>query len=240
VWRHEVCREAMSKRTLLRLVLCFCVVIALFAASRYVDLGGLLRDSLAWIRGLGPWAPIAFIATYCISCVLAIPASILTLGGGFLFGVAWGSVYVIAGAMLGAIASFLVGRYLARDWIAKKIEHHEKFKAIDAAIAQEGWKIVLLARLAPIFPYAVLNYGFALTRIPFGQYVIATAIGILPAMSVFVYFGSLATDLTRLAQGAKSQPALKWAIAGITLVVAVLLTRIARRSLNRALNNQPP
>jgi uncharacterized membrane protein YdjX (TVP38/TMEM64 family) len=239
VWRDEVCGQVMSKRTLLKFLVCLCILLGLFVASRYLNLTGLLRDSLAWIRSLGPWAPIAFIVTYCISCVLAIPASVLTLGGGFLFGAVWGSLYVVAGAMLGAIASFLVGRYLARDWVARKIEHHRKFKAIDAAIAQEGWKIVLLARLAPIFPYAVLNYGFALTRIPFGQYVSATAIGILPAMIAFVYFGSLATDLAGLAQGAKSQPALKWAIAGITLIVAVLLTRIAHRSLSRALSNQP-
>jgi len=230
----------MSKRTLWRLVLCLCVLIGLGVASRYLNLTGLLRESLAWIRGLGPWAPITFIVIYCIACVLVIPASILTLGGGFLFGILWGSVYVIAGATLGAIAAFLVGRYLARDWVAKKIQGHEKFKAIDDAIAREGWRIVLLARLAPIFPYAVLNYGFALTRVSFRQYFIGTVIGILPAMIVFVYFGSLATDLTRLGQGIKSQPVFKWFIAIATLVVVVLLTRMARRSLNRALNNQPP
>jgi len=216
------------------------VLIGLGVASRYLNLTGVLREALAWIRGLGPWAPITFVAIYCISCVLAIPASILTLGGGFLFGILWGSVYVIAGATLGAIAAFLVGRYLARDWVAKKIQGHEKFKAIDDAIAREGWRIVLLARLAPIFPYAVLNYGFALTRVSFRQYFIGTVIGILPAMIVFVYFGSLATDLTRLGQGIKSQPVFKWFIAIATLVVVVLLTRMARRSLNRALNNQPP
>jgi uncharacterized membrane protein YdjX (TVP38/TMEM64 family) len=229
----------MSKRTIWRLVLCLCVLIGLVVASRYLNLAGLLRDSLAWIRGLGPWAPIAFIAIYCISCVLAIPASILTLGSGFLFGILWGSVWAVTGAMLGAMAAFLVGRYLARDWVTKKIEGHEKFKAIDDAIAREGWRIVLLARLAPIFPYAVLNYGFALTRVSCRQYVIGTAIGILPAMIVFVYFGSLATDLTKLGQGIKSQPVFKWFIAIATLVAVVLLTRMARRSLNRALNNQP-
>jgi uncharacterized membrane protein YdjX (TVP38/TMEM64 family) len=228
----------MSKRTIWRLVVCLCVLIGLVVASRYLNLAGLLRESLAWIRGLGPWAPIAFIAIYCISCVLAIPASLLTLGSGFLFGILWGSAYAVTGAMLGAIAAFIVGRYLARDWVAKKIEGHEKFKAIDDAIAREGWRIVLLARLAPIFPYAVLNYGFALTRVSFKQYVIGTAIGILPAMIVFVYFGSLATDLTKLGQGIKSQPVFKWFMAIATFVVVVWLTRMARRSLNRALNNQ--
>jgi uncharacterized membrane protein YdjX (TVP38/TMEM64 family) len=98
---------------------------------------------------------------------------------------------------------------------------------------------VLLARLAPIFPYAVLNYGFAITRVSLSHYSLATAIGIVPAMLAFVYFGTLATDLTNLNQGVKSAPWLKWAIGGMTIVVAVFLTRIARRSLNRALGPQP-
>jgi uncharacterized membrane protein YdjX (TVP38/TMEM64 family) len=223
------------QRMIVRLTVCLGVVAGLLIASRYLNLTGLLRESLAWIRGLGVWAPIAFIAIYGIACVLAIPASILTLGGGFLFGFLWGSVYVVVGAMLGAVAAFLVGRYFARDWVAKKIETHEKFKAIDEAIAREGWKIVLLARLAPIFPYAVLNYGFALTRVSLGHYTVATAIGILPAMVAFVYFGSLATDLAKLGHG--TPEAARWAIAVVTVIVAVVLARVARRALNRALNN---
>jgi uncharacterized membrane protein YdjX (TVP38/TMEM64 family) len=229
----------VSKGAVIRIAVCAAVLAALFFASRFIDLSGWLRESLAWIRGLGAWAPITFIVIYIVSCVLAIPASILTLGGGFLFGFGWGVVYVLSGAIAGAVASFLVGRYLARDWVARRIESNAKFKAVDEAIAREGWRIVLLARLAPIFPYAVLNYGFALTRVSFGHYALATAVGIVPAMFAFVYFGSLATDLANLNQGVKSAPWLKWAIGGITIIVAVFLTRIARRSLNRALGPQP-
>jgi uncharacterized membrane protein YdjX (TVP38/TMEM64 family) len=229
----------VSKRNVLRIVICAGFIGALVVASRFVNLGGWLRESLAWIRGLGPWAPITFILIYAVSCVLAIPASILTLGGGFIFGFGWGVTYVLIGALVGAVAAFLVGRYFARDWVARKIERNPKFKAIDDAIAREGWRIVFLARLAPIFPYAVLNYGFALTRVSFTHYTIATAVGIVPAMFAFVYFGSLATDLTNLNQGVKSTPWLKWAIGVVTIVVTVLLARIARRSLNRALRPQP-
>ena len=76
----------MSKRNVARLIVCICLVVGLVVASRFLNLTGLLRDSLAWIRGLGVWAPIAFIVLYAVACVLAIPASIFTLGGGFLFG----------------------------------------------------------------------------------------------------------------------------------------------------------
>lgn len=227
-------------RKVLPILVCAAGVAAIIVASRYIDLAAWLRDSLAWIRGLGPWAPIAFVLIYATSCVLAVPASILTLGGGFIFGFGWGVTYVLIGALAGAVAAFLVGRHLAREWVARKVEGNPKFKAIDDAIAREGWRIVLLARLAPIFPYAILNYGFALTRVSLSQYTTATAIGIVPAMCAFVYFGSLATDLTNLNQGVKSAPWLKWAIGAVTIVVTVLLARIARRSLNRALGPQPP
>lgn len=227
----------MSKRNVARLIVCICLALGLVIASRFLNLTGLLRDSLAWIRGLGVWAPIAFIVLYALACVLAIPASLFTLGGGFLFGFVWGSVYVVVGAMFGAVAAFLVGRYLARDWVAKRIEGHGKFKVIDEAIGREGWKIVLLLRLAPVFPYAVLNYGFALTRVSLRHYTFATAIGIIPAMLAFVYFGTLATDLTKLGHGVKMPPAMKWAIAAVAVIVAVLLARFARRALNRALSN---
>jgi uncharacterized membrane protein YdjX (TVP38/TMEM64 family) len=230
----------MNRRKVLGLVVGVIAMAGLFAGVKYFNLTGLLQDSLLWIRGLGVWAPIAFIGLYAVSCVLAVPASILTLGGGFLFGFFWGFTYVMAGAELGAVAAFLVGRYLARNWVAKKIEGHEKFKALDEALGREGWKIVLLTRLAPIFPYAVLNYGFAITRVSLWHYTIATALGIIPAMIAFVYFGSLVTDFTELRPGAKVlPPAVKWGIAVVTVIVTVLLTRIARRALNRALAAQP-
>jgi len=238
--QRTVGRTIVSKRRVFQIVVCAVVLAGLVAASRLVNLAGWLRDSLAWIRGLGPWAPITFVLIYAASCVLAIPASILTLGGGFIFGFGWGVTYVLIGAIVGAVAAFLVGRYLARDWVARKMDGHPKFKAIDDAIAREGWRIVLLARLAPIFPYAILNYGFALTRVSLGHYTWATAVGIVPAMFAFVYFGSLATDLTNLREGVKSAPWLKWTIGVVTIVVTILLARIARRSLNRALGPQSP
>lgn len=223
----------MTKRNVAALVVCLCMLVGFAVASRYVNVSKILHDSLEWIRSLGIWAPIAFIVLYALACVLAVPASLFTLGGGFLFGFAWGSLYVIVGAMIGAVAAFIVGRYAARDWVAKRIERHQKFKLIDEAIGREGWKIVLLLRLAPVFPYAVLNYGFALTRVSLRHYTFATAIGIIPAMLAFVYFGTLATDLTKLGP----PPAAKWAIAGAAVVVGLLLTRFARRALNRALNS---
>ena len=116
-----------------------------------------LQSALEWVQGLGPAGAIAFIGIYIVATVAFLPGSILTLGAGVIFGVLLGSLLVFVGATIGATAAFLVGRYLARSWVAKKIEGNEKFKAIDTAVGREGFKIVALTRLSPVFPFNLLN-----------------------------------------------------------------------------------
>jgi len=96
--------------------------------------------------------------------VLFLPGSILTLGAGVVFGVVKGALIVSVSATLGATATFLVGRYVARDAIARKIDGNPRFKAIDQAVAREGWKIVGLTRLSPVFPFNLLNYASPASR----------------------------------------------------------------------------
>jgi len=146
-----------------------------------------------------------------------------------LFGVAWGSVYVSIGATLGATAAFLVGRYFARAWVTAKIEGSEKFAAIDRAVGDEGWKIVGLTRLSPVFPFTLLNYAFGLTRVRLRDYVLASWIGMLPGTVMYVYLGSLARA------GAHQRTPGEWALYALglaaTVAVTVIITRIARRAL---------
>lgn len=195
------------------------------------DVRALLREALALIEGLGPWGPILFIAAYVLATVFFMPGSVLTLGAGALFGVAWGSVYVSIGSTLGATCAFLVGRYLARNWVAAKIQGNERFSSIDRAVAEEGWRIVGLTRLSPVFPFALLNYAFGLTRVSLKGYVLASWIGMMPGTVMYVYLGSLARAG---AAGQQRSPA-EWALYGVglvaTLAVTVMITRIARRAL---------
>ncbi len=109
--------------------------IAILLAAKYFHVQDLLKEALDWIRKLGPWGPVMFICLYVVATVLFVPGSVLTLGAGALFGVVLGSVCVSISATLGATAAFLVGRYLARDAIARKIEENEKFATIDWAVA---------------------------------------------------------------------------------------------------------
>ena len=195
----------------------------------------LLQSALEQIRQIGPWGPTVFILFYIVSCVALLPGSILTMGGGALFGVLWGSIYVSIGGTLGATAAFLVGRYLARDWVTRKIGAYPAFAAIDKAVADEGWRIVFLTRLCPIFPFFLMNYAYGLTRVSLRHYFLATWIGIIPGSTLFVYIGSLASA------GDQQPSVMGWAWKGFILVTAVVtvayITKVARRALSKRIVN---
>src|SRR5688572_361620 len=104
---------ATFKRNALR---AFLVAVVLFLALylvRVTDARYLLRVILERIDGLGPWKPFWFILTYIVACLTFFPGFILTMGGGVLFGLIKGTLYVSIGATIGAGAAFLVSRYIA-------------------------------------------------------------------------------------------------------------------------------
>ena len=212
------------------------LALALVAAIRFLHIQDLLKAVLAWLGKLGPWGPALFIAIYVLAAVLFVPGSVLTLGAGALFGLWLGSVCVSAGATLGATCAFLVGRYLARDIVARKIEGNEKFAAIDKAVAQEGWKIVFLTRLSPVFPFTLLNYAFGLTRVKLGHYVLASWIGMMPGTVMYVYLGSLA----HVGAAPRQRTTGEWVLYGVgllaTIVVTVFVTRVAQKALARKIS----
>ncbi|MBD0269125.1 MAG: TVP38/TMEM64 family protein [Cyanobacteria bacterium Co-bin8] len=203
-----------------------------------------LVETLNWIDGLGAIAPVAFILLYLVITVAFIPASIVTLGAGVVFGVVQGTVLVFVGAMLRATAAFLVGRYLARDWVAGRIAHSPKFQAIDDAIGREGRKIIFLIRLSPAFPFNLLNYALGLTQVPLKDYVLGT-VGIVPGTVLYVYLGSLLGNLAMLGAGGEPDPqaaTAQWALRIIgllaTLAITIYITRIARKALREAVPNE--
>jgi uncharacterized membrane protein YdjX (TVP38/TMEM64 family) len=228
-------QDRKSAGSRLTLLLVAVGVAALLAAFRFFHVQDLLRRSLDWIAGLGPVGVVAFVAIYILSCVFMLPGSVLTLGAGAVFGVVKGSVIVSVASTLGATAAFLVGRYLARDRVARMIEGNGRFRAIDEAVGREGWKIVGLTRLSPAFPFNLLNYAYGITTVSLRDYFFASWIGMLPGTVMYVYLGSLAGSLATLGgQGGGRTPA-QWAlyVVGLlaTVAVTVYVTRIARAAL---------
>jgi uncharacterized membrane protein YdjX (TVP38/TMEM64 family) len=194
----------------------------------YFDAKAYLQQALAWVEGLGPAAPIVFGLLYIVACVLSLPGSVLTLGAGALFGVVTGSIVVSISSTLGATASFLIGRYLARDAVARKTEGNARFKAIDEAVGREGWKIVGLLRLSPLFPFNLLNYGLGLTKVSLRDYFLASWIGMMPGTIMYVYLGSLVNVPEEATTG---QTILKYVGLAATILVTVYITKIAKKAL---------
>lgn len=224
--------------TRLRLLVLMVLAAAAVLAVVILPLKDLLVEFLERVRALGPWGPALLAAAYIPASLLFVPGSLLTLGAGFLFGVPVGTAAVSVGSVLGACAAFLAGRTLARGWIEEKVSGKPKFRAVDEAVGRQGFKIVLLTRLSPIFPFNLLNYAYGVTPVSFRDYLLASWIGMLPGTVLYVYLGSAAKSLADLAQGNVEGGPLRTAFFGagllITLGLTLLLTRIARQALRES------
>lgn len=192
-----------------------------------------------WSRLAGPAGAALFSAAYVVSTVLLLPGSLLTLGAGYAWGPLWGVALVSPVSVAAATASFLVGRTLGREWAARRVGNDARIAAIDRAIAEQGFKVVLLLRLSPLFPFNLLNYALALTRVRLRDYVLASALGMFPATVLFVYLGSLASSGAQLLAGAPTAgaagSALYWGGLAATVLVLVVISRSARRALAQVL-----
>ena len=193
-------------------------------------------SALAWIEEIGPLGYAVFVLLYAAFTVSFIPGFILTLGGGAVFGLWGGFAAVSIGSTVGAAFAFLLGRGILRNKIESKIQNNQKFSAVDRAIGKQGWKIVFLTRLSPVFPFNLINYAYGLTKIRFRDYVLASWIGMMPGTFVYVYMGSLLGDVARIFTGDKAETGtleLVLQVAGLiaTFAVTVYVTRIAKKAL---------
>ncbi len=196
-----------------------------------------------WIRGAGALGVGVYALAYVVATLLLLPGSILTAGAGLAYGPVWGTLLVSPVSVLAATLAFVLGRSVARDWVSRRMAQHPRFAAVHEAIGESGFKIVFLLRLSPIFPFNLLNYALGLTPVRLRDYVIASFLGMLPGTFLYVYLGSLVTNASELLSGARPQAGgwgqvLYWGGLGATLLVTVLITRIAKRALNRALEHK--
>ncbi|KAG8370161.1 hypothetical protein BUALT_Bualt14G0088500 [Buddleja alternifolia] len=226
---------SMLKMSLL-LVLIAAIVIACFT----LPIEKMLKDFLVWIeQDLGPWGPLVLAVAYIPLTVLAVPASVLTLGGGYLFGLPVGFVADSIGATVGAGAAFLLGRTIGRSFVISKLKDYPKFRAVAIAIRRSGFKIVLLLRLVPLLPFNMLNYLLSVTPVPIAQYMLASWLGMMPITLALVYVGTTLKDLSDVTHGWGEFSKTRWAFIVLGLVVSVVLiicvTRVAKAALEKAL-----
>jgi uncharacterized membrane protein YdjX (TVP38/TMEM64 family) len=200
-------------------------------------LGGYIPAFARWVEGLGALGPVVFVLGYAVATVAFVPGSLLTLAGGAIFGLAEGTLIVFVGASLGALAAFLVSRYLARAAIERRLGAHPRFAALDRAIEREGRKIVFLLRLSPVFPFVFLNYALGLTRVRLADYALA-CFGMLPGTLLYVYYGKVVGDVAALAAGTSPERgAAHYVVLGLGLLATVVVTTVVTRIASRALKD---
>lgn len=220
-----------------KLIVVVLLVVAVGVGFLFLPVAEWLEYAGVYVERLGPAGPVAVAAAYAVLTVLLVPGSAITIGAGTLFGPWVGTAVVVAGANLGALLSFL----LARTFLRKRVEvwaaSSPRFASLDRAIGREGFKMVLLSRLSPVFPFTLLNYLLGLTKVKTGSYVLANLIGMLPGTFLYVYIGSTARDAlagTAATGAGTGQLVLKLVGLAATVGVVYVVTRTARRAMAEA------
>ena len=183
-----------------------------------------------WIASQGVWAIPVFISIYVIAAIFGIPNIVLILAAGTLFGLAKGVVSASAADTLSTAACFIIGQTAGRRWLTKILKSDSRFHKLDRVFAKKGWTIVLLTRLSPVLPSNVLNYGFSLTKINFGQYLFFSWLGMLPVIFTYVYIGTFGASILTLD---KSPQGLAFQAIGLLATIGVMFytTKLAASAL---------
>src|SRR3954452_10886633 len=211
---------------------------ALFFLSRVFPLVEILADIQQHVMRWGAWSAICYPVLYACCNVLLLPGGVLSVGAGFFFGLWWGFFIALAGNVSGAAISFFISRTIGRQWLKRRLLRNPTMSALEPAVEREGWKIILLSQLHPLFPTSLLNYLYGLTRIRFRTCMLWVAIGQAPGLFLYSYLGTLGQLGLNLARGKTHPRAVEyWIWLGgfaTAAVVLIILGRIALRLLKRA------
>ena len=210
-------------------------LIILIVAGKLLPLQTWLQGFTGWVGHAGVMGMLLFIGLYAVLAAVGFPALPLTLAAGVLYGPLKGTLVVSPASTLGALLAFLLGRGFFRDWVRQKIAANPRLGALDAAVAKEGWRLVALLRLSPVFPFNLLNFTLGSTGIGVGPYLLASWIAMLPGTLLFVSLGAAAGQATGVAG---SRPTNPWMLGvGIlaTALLTVRITWVARKALAQQL-----
>jgi uncharacterized membrane protein YdjX (TVP38/TMEM64 family) len=214
------------------------VAVGLFFLSRIFPLVDILADIQQRVMRWGAWSAICYPLLYACCNVLLLPGGVLSIGAGFFFGLWWGFVIALLGNVAGAAISFFISRWIGRQWLRRKLLRNATLVALEPAVEREGWKIILLSQLHPLFPTSLLNYLYGLTRIRFRTCMIWVAIGQAPGLFLYSYLGTLGQLGLNLARGKTHPRAVEYLVwlggFATAAVILILLGRIALRLLQQA------
>ncbi len=225
-----------------RLLAALGILAAAVIGARVLPLAAWTVQLVEIVRESGAWGIALFAVVYVMCTVALLPASVLTMAAGFVYGPLYGLLVVVPAATLGATGAFLLGRTALRGWIRKKIGRSPRAQSLDRAVGREGFTLVFLLRLSPLVPFNVLNYALSLSAISAGRYVLATFLGIIPGTWLYVYLGSLVTEAARLSTSATPHTPLRTVLyatgLAATVIAVVVSGRLARRALAGAVPSE--
>ncbi len=206
--------------------------------GRYFPIAEWIAQVQQRVMHLGAWSALWYTLLYAGCNVLLLPGGLLSVGGGFFFGLWWGFLIVLGGNVTGAAFAFVLSRWIGRRWFRRRLLRNPTLGALEPAVEREGWKIILLSQLHPLFPTSLLNYFYGLTTIRFRTCILWVAIGQAPGLFLYAYVGTLGQLGLNLLRG-KSHPRLVeyWVWGGgllMSVVILVLLGRISLRLLQEA------
>jgi len=214
------------------------VAVALFFLSRLFPVVDLLSEVQQHVMHWGAWSAICYPLLYACCNVLLLPGGVLSVGAGFFFGLWWGFLIALLGNVGGAAISFFISRWIGRQWLRRKLLRNRTLVALEPAVEREGWKIILLSQLHPLFPTSLLNYLYGLTRIRFRTCMLWVAIGQAPGLFLYSYLGTLGQLGLNLARGKTHPRAIEYFIwlggFASAAIILIMLGRMALRLLQKA------
>jgi len=214
------------------------VAVLLLVGSHFFPIADWIAYVQAKVMHLGFWSAIWYPLLYACCNVLLLPGGLLSVGGGFFFGLWWGFFIILIGNVSGAAIAFLLSRWIGHSWLRGKLRRNPTLVALEPAVEREGWKIILLSQLHPLFPTSLLNYLYGLTSIRFRTCILWVAIGQAPGLFLYAYVGTLGQLGLNLVRG-KNHPRLieYWVWGGglvLSIIVLILLGRISLRLVREA------
>ncbi|MCC5910757.1 MAG: TVP38/TMEM64 family protein [Clostridiaceae bacterium] len=183
--------EAKKKNNAKLLVVVAVLAVAVFlmrhfGVAEYISMEN-IQNLQKWINGYGALGPVIYVLLYIAACLFFLPGLPVALLAGFAFGPVMGAVYASIGSTIGASAAFLVARYAARSMVEGWVQGNDQFKKIDEGVEKQGWRMLMITRLVPVFPFNLQNFAYGLTKIKFGTYVLVSWICMLPAAIAFTF-----------------------------------------------------
>ena len=211
---------------------------AVLLLSRFVNLVEVIAAAQQRVMHWGTWSGICYPFLFALCNVLLLPGGILCVGGGFFFGLWWGFFIVLAGNSIGAAISFALSRWVGQSWFRQRLSRNRMLNALEPVVEREGWKIIVLTQLHPLFPTSLINYFYGLTSIRFRTFMFWSSVGRAPGLFLYVYLGTLGQLGLNLARG-KTHPRLVeyWTWGGTFVVTALLfalVSRMAYRAIQRS------